>query len=300
MATWTRAFAVIALSASSLVLAQDPPAPDGTRDVRLLTWNVGTCNPMAFRLPETSVPAVIDTIAEADADQVTLQEVCSPAQAEQIARALAERGQAFRIASAVVDARRDDGRLAVTLYRGEAEQLTFSTTNGFGVLALRQGDLTVVNIHAPISPGDRATFFHELARWAKTLPGRVVVIGDYNCGPGQGAGLSTVSSLHRLLDAISFARFTRALPVGTRPEPTNLFGLAIDHVRLISGQVRSQKVLRGRRIFPMDHDPLLAEIRVEVAPAAVASPAAAPSTEERAAPAVGLTTALEAAVEPAR
>lgn len=295
MATWTRAL-VIALSLASTAFAQDPPPPDeGTRDLRLLTWNVGTCNPMAFRLPESSVPRVIDTIAEARADQVTLQEVCSPAQAEQIARALAERGQVFQLASAVVDARRDDGRLAVTLYRGEVEQLPFSTSNGFGVLALRQGDLTVVNIHAPISPGDRATFFFELARWTKTLPGQVIVVGDYNCGPGQGAGLSTVSTLHRLQDWISFARFANALPVGTRPESTNLFGLAIDHVRLSKGQVLTQKVLYGKRIFPMDHDPLLAEVRVE----ADAETPTTPGVPGEAAPAAGLTAVVEA-VAPSR
>lgn len=295
MATWNRALTIAALSlalAPTAAFAQEP-APDETRDLRLLTWNVGTVNPMAFRLPESSVPAVIATIAEARADQVTLQEVCSPAQAEQIARALAEQGQEFRVASAVVDARRGDGRLAVTLYRGDVEQLTFSTSNSFGVLALRQRGVTVVNIHAPISPGDRATFFRELATWTRSLPGRVVVVGDFNCGPAQGAGLSTISTLHRMQDWLSFARFSRALPVGTRPEPTNLFGLAIDHVRLSAGRVLSQRVLRGRRIFPMDHDPLLAVVRVVV-------DAERPATTAERAPAAGLTAVLEATASTSR
>jgi endonuclease/exonuclease/phosphatase family metal-dependent hydrolase len=233
-------------------------------DLRLFTWNVGTCDPRAFRLPESSVPRVIDTIAAERPDVVTLQEVCSPEQAGQIARALRERGQEFRTAQVIVDGRRDDGRLAVTLYRGEAEVVTHQTSNGFGILATRQRGVTIVNIHAPISAPDRTAFFREVAEWVKSRPAPVIVVGDYNCGPGQGAGLAMVFSLHRLRDTLSFFRFSRELPAGTRPLRTNLFGLAIDHVRMTSGRVRAQRALRGKRLFPMDHDPLVADITVDV------------------------------------
>ena len=261
----------LALTALGLALlgaqAQAQPAQPGpteARRLRLFTWNVGTVNPMAMRLPERAVPRVIETIGRARPDVVTLQEVASPAQAAQIVSGLAAGGLTLRRTELVIDTRRDDGRLAVTLYQGEAEVLTHRTSNGFGILALRQGGVTVVNIHAPISASDRTVFFRELGEWVQGLPGPVIVQGDYNCGPNQGAGLSMLMGSHEEQDFYSFNRFTRVVPVGTRPETTNMFGLSIDHVRMTAGRVLRQQVHQRRRVFPMDHDPLEAEVEVEV------------------------------------
>lgn len=262
----TLALGLLGARAHAQPAVAPPPPPTRTevRQLRLFTWNVGTCNPLSFRLPEKAVPRVIETIGRARPDVITLQEVASPAQAAQIASALSAHGLTLRTAEMVVDARRSDGRLAVTYYQGEGEVLRHRTSNGFGILGLRQRGVTVINIHAPIAALDRAPFFAELAEWTRSLGGPVIVQGDYNCGPFQGAGLAMVYKRDRKHDLFSYFRFLRALPVGTRPEATNLFGLAIDHVRLNAGRVLSQKVHRKRRIFPMDHDPLEAEVQVEV------------------------------------
>lgn len=255
-----------------------------TRRLHLFTWNVGTINPMNMRLPARAVPKVIETIGRVRPDLVTLQEVASPAQAAQIVSSLAlDHGLAFRQTELVIDARRSDGRLAVTLYQGEAEVITHRTSNGFGILGLRQAGVTIVNIHAPISASDRTVFFKELAEWVRGLPGPVIVQGDYNCGPMEGAGLAMLRDADAEQDFLSFNAFTRVVPVGTRPEPTNLFGLSIDHVRLTAGRVLSQKVHPGRRSFPMDHDPLEATVEVQVA--AAPSPAASAGINAALAPA---------------
>src|SRR5687767_8922612 len=93
-------------------LSARPPDPP----LRVLQWNVGTINPWSIRLQDRDLPRVVDAIADAAPDVVTLQEVRDAAQAQRIVDGLRARGLAFEAHIVIVDDTHPDG-LGVILSR---------------------------------------------------------------------------------------------------------------------------------------------------------------------------------------
>lgn len=258
---------VLPLALLLLLLAPLDARPP--RALRVLQWNVGTIDPWAMRLPDVALPRVADTIAAAAPDVVTLQEVRSRAQVARLRRDLAARGLAYEAHVLVVDPTHPDG-LSVILSRRPGRPRVVSTSVGFLVQALDLGDVTVVDVHAPSSgAADRARLFDEVLAWTRReLRGPLVLAGDFNLGPKGGAGWDALPWRART-DRATYARLAAALPVRTTRGPTTLYRLTLDHVMGRGVALASEAVLRGRRRFPMDHDPVLVDLGVGVAPGLV-------------------------------
>lgn len=245
--------------------AQDPP-----RRLRVLQWNVGTLNPWAMRLPDSAIPRLVDTIAAATADAVTLQEVRSTAQVERVVRALATRGLTFHAHSLIVDVKHPDG-LSVILHRVPAgarpacDRRTLLTSAGIACQSLALGPLSIVSIHGPVDgPAKRRAYFDEVLAWTRReLPGRCVLSGDWNVGPHGGVGLAAILPWQRRVDAATYRRIMTAFPAHSTVGPTTAYALRVDHVAGRGVRVVSQQVLRGKRQLPQDHDPVLVELEVE-------------------------------------
>lgn len=256
-------FVAVALLGSPLE-AQDPP-----RRVRVLQWNVGTLNPWAMRLPDAAIPRLVDTIAAAGADAVTLQEVRSPAQVQRVVRDLAARGLTFHAHTLIVDAKHPDG-LSVLLHRVPAggtsacDRRTLTTRAGIACQALDLGPLWLVAIHGPVDgPAKRRVYFDEvLAFTQRELSGPCALSGDWNVGPHGGVGLAAVLPWQRNVDATTYRRVMTAFPAHSRVGPTTAYALRIDHVAGRGVRLVSEQVLRGKRQGPQDHDPVLVELEV--------------------------------------
>ncbi|MCO5169298.1 MAG: endonuclease/exonuclease/phosphatase family protein [Planctomycetes bacterium] len=240
--------------------ARDPPAR-----LRVLQWNVGTIDPRAVRLPEAAIPRVVDTIAQAAPDVVVLQEVESAAQVSRLRRGLAARGLVYEARIEVAEASHPDG-LIVHLVRRAHARRTFRTSTGYAAQAIDVGGVWVVGVHAPAAPGPqaRATFFDEVLTWtARELRGPVILAGDFNLGPGGGAGTAALLPWQRRVDRATYARLAASFPVRTTEGPTTIYRMHLDHVMGRGGvRLARQEVLRGRRIGLMDHDAVLVDLQV--------------------------------------
>lgn len=239
--------------------ARDPPPR-----LRVLQWNVGTIDPRGLRLPDGAIPQVVETIAQAAPDVVVLQEVESAAQVSRLRRDLAARGLVYEARLLVAEATSPDG-LIVHLVRRAHARRTFRTSTGYAAQAVDVGGVWVVGIHAPAAPGSqaRATFFDEVLAWtARELRGPVVLAGDFNLGPHGGAGTAAVLPWLRKIDQATYARLALAFPVRTTEGPTTSYRLHLDHIMGRDVRLARHEVLRGRRRGLMDHDPVLADLRV--------------------------------------
>lgn len=254
------ALAMLLLATSSSAL---PPATL-TRD--LLSWNVGTLNPLEFRLPKRFEDRVVDGLFDIDAEVVALQELRSHAQAVRLQAALAARGRPYWVETEDNNPGRNDGRMIAVFYRGEvlSERRTFTSSSGYQALALVfDSGWTLVNAHGPAtSHKPRRTYFEELSRWVTNLPGTVVLAGDLNLGPKHGAGISAVLPWARRYDRETFRDLTQGFAARSSGAATTFYGFSLDHVLVEQGRVQREEQHRGYRKFPMDHRPL--EVRFEV------------------------------------
>jgi endonuclease/exonuclease/phosphatase family metal-dependent hydrolase len=252
----------LALVALALALLAAPTrADDGERRLRILTWNVGTLLPWDLRLPDRAIPRVVSTIAAQRPDVVTLQEVRDAGQIARLRAGLAARGLRYEVASAVVDPAHPDG-LAVVLHRGARRDAPRVTTSvAFVSPAVGLDGVTVVAVHAPTgAPDERRGYARDLIAWCAARPGAVVVAGDFNLGSHGGCGLAAVLPWLRRVDRATYALLGAAFASRTSVGPTTAYRLTFDHVMVRGGQVATQRALRGRRLFPMDHDPLVVDV----------------------------------------
>ena len=229
-----------------------------TRD--LLSWNVGTLNPLEFRLPKRFEDRVVDGIVDVDAEVIALQELRSQAQAVRLQAALAARGRSYWVETEDNNPGRNDGRMIAVFYRGEVltERRTFASSSGYQALALVfESGWTLVNAHGPAtSHKPRRTYFEELSRWISGLPGSVVLAGDLNLGPKHGAGVSAVLPWARRYDRETFRDLSQGFAARSSGAATTFYGFALDHVLIERGRVQRERQHRGYRKFPMDHRPL--------------------------------------------
>ena len=268
--TWMTSLALL-LGWLTPALAQPAPTP-----VRILTWNVGTLNPLSTRLPRDAEDRVVDAIVAAQPDVVTLQEIRDLAQVQRIADALDRLGHTYHPFIAEVDPRRDDGRSQGFLTRAPPSATPqFVATSNFKATAVVLPDVTVVNVHSPsTSVADRSEFFDELLPWAQTLPGVVVLAGDFNLGPRCGAGLSAFLPWLARKDRATYRDLAAAFPTHTDLGSTTYYGLTLDHVMAPAGIVFTHsQVLRGYRRLPQDHNPLLVDLEIPAPTPAPAPPA---------------------------
>lgn len=251
-----------------LALLLAPAVRADERELRVLTWNVGTLLPWDLRLPDRAIPRVVSTIAAARPDVVTLQEVRDPGQITRLRLGLAARGLRYQVTSAVVDPAHPDG-LAVVLHRAprrSAPRLR-SAVAGFTSPGVELDLATVLAVHAPTgAPQDRQGYARDLIAWCAARPGPVVVAGDFNLGARGGCGLAAVLPWLRRADRATYALLAAAFPARTSVGPTTTYRLTFDHVMVKGGRVVAQRVLRGRRLFPMDHDPLVADVSLAGSP----------------------------------
>lgn len=250
--------------ALTLLLPGALHARDLSRPLRVLQWNVGTLNPRAMRLPAAAEGRVIDTIVGAAPDVVTLQEVGSRAQVERLRAGLAARGLRYEPYPLVVDPAHPDGLLVLLSRRPAHARRTLTTRVGFACQAIDLGGLWVVGVHAPTGsdPAPRRAFFDEVLTWTAGLPGACVLAGDLNLGPRGGAGLAGILPWKRGTDRATYGRLTAAFPARTHSGSTTAYFMQLDHVLGRGARLIDERVLRGRRRFPMDHDPLVADIQV--------------------------------------
>lgn len=251
-------------AAALLVTAATLQAREFTAPLRVLQWNVGTLNPWSMRLPASSEARVIDTIADFAPHVVTLQEVRSTSQVDRLRAGLAARGLRYEAHSLVVDASHPDGLLVILSREPVVARRTLSTRVGFACQAVNVGALWVVAIHAPTGsdPGPRARFFAEVLAWTAPLPGPCALAGDLNLGPHGGAGAAGVLPWLRRRDRATYQRLTAAFPTHTRAGSTTAYFMPLDHVLGRDVRLASQEVLKGRRRFPMDHDPVVVDVQV--------------------------------------
>lgn len=233
------------------------------RELRVLTWNVGTLLPWDLRLPDRAIPRVVSTIAAHRPDVVTLQEVRDPGQITRLRLLLAARGLRYQVASAVVDPAHPDG-IAVVLHRAPRKDApSMRSAVGFVSPGVGLDVATVLAVHAPTgAPQDRQRYARDLIAWCGARPGAVVIAGDFNLGARGGCGLASVLPWLRKVDRATYALLGTAFPARTSVGPTTTYRLTFDHVMVRGGRIVAQRVLRGRRLFPMDHDPLVVDVSI--------------------------------------
>ena len=128
--------------------------------------------------------------------------------------------------------------------------------------------LTAVVVHAPTGLAHRAEFFPQLARWAATLPGPVVLAGDLNLGPRRGSGGTFFLPWTWRRDRKIYADLLKTFPVRTDVPSTTFYGQVYDHIVATAGTLTETRVLAGKRSFPQDHDPLVVTFAPPAAPEA--------------------------------
>ncbi len=272
-----------------------PPPPRRGDGLRILTWNVGTMDPRAIRMPDDAAGRVAEVIVDADADLVVLQEIASEAQAEAIIDDLEAAGggsaEAWQDVLWVPDAAHPDGHGLVLSRRplGWKPKLpdfmvsrhapaTGLGRNGVlrrhppaGLASVETSELSVLLVHAPPRS---ATARAELFRYARDGVRAIralgskrpaVIVGDFNLDPDGRHLASLIPGADPDLDAESFALLLEQYPIGTGPTPTTAYGLRFDHVRATQGAIVAEHVIRGARRYPQDHDPLLVELCLHVA-----------------------------------
>lgn len=251
----------LALVLALVLLASSARAEE--RELRVLTWNVGTLLPWDLRLPDRAIPRVVSTIAAARPDVVTLQEVRDPGQITRLRAGLAARGLRYQVASAVVDPAHPDG-LAVVLHRAPRQDAPrMVSAVGFTSPGVGLDAATVLAVHAPTgAPQDRQRYARDLIAWCGARPGPVVIAGDFNLGAHGGCGLAAVLPWLRKVDRATYALLGAAFAARTSVGPSTTYRLTLDHVMVRGGRIVAQRVLRGRRLFPMDHDPLVADLSI--------------------------------------
>jgi len=265
------------LVAAALLCLLGAPVDAQTLDREHLTWNVGTINPFGFRLPKSKEGRVVQRIATVAPDTFTLQELRSDAQAQRLQAGLVALGHVYAVEVAENNPSRPDGRLIATFYANEQlrERKVWTSSVGYGALALVfDSGWTLVNVHAPAGfYRPRRVYFNELATWLATLPGELLLAGDLNLGPRNGAGIGAFLPWARRYDRATFAMFRANFGDYTTLGATTLYGFGLDHVFVRTGGIQSQQRFKGWGRFPMDHRPILAEVRMgQPAPAPTGSP----------------------------
>ena len=248
----------LAAGAALAVLLFAAPAPAGPRRVvRVLTWNVGTLDPRALRLPERDLPRVAEVIRAASPDVALLQEVAPGQTARLLARLPGWHG-----ATEVVDPAAPDGLSVVLTRERPRRRPRAALPVGWRAQGAALDGFTAVAVHAPSSgPDDRAAYFDQLLAWTRGLEGPLLVAGDFNLGPRRGAGAAALLPWLRRKDVATWARFAGGFDAATTPVRTTVYLLALDHLLVRGGRVAASRVLPGRR-FPQDHDPLLVEVEL--------------------------------------
>lgn len=259
---------VLAFALALVLLATSARAEE--RELRVLTWNVGTLLPWDLRLPDRAIPRVVGTIAAQRPDVVTLQEVRDPGQITRLRLGLAARGLRYQVASAVVDPAHPDG-IAVVLHRAPRRDAPLLRSGvGFVSPGVGLDVATVLAVHAPTgAPKDRQQYARDLLAWCAARPGAVVVAGDFNLGARGGCGLAAVLPWLRKVDRATYALLGTAFASRTTVGPTTTYRLTFDHVMVRGGRIVKERVLKGRRLFPMDHDPLVADLSIGGGPGIV-------------------------------
>lgn len=237
----------------------------GTRDagvVRVVTWNVGgTSGGRPRGMDDQTLGAVAQTLRELDADLIALQEVSSPQQFGALQSALEATGpgwRGFRTSSGVVVFARG----FEVDFAGEIEGVRRSQLLGL----IRDGErFAVAAVHADAFDAERRNI--EVGRAAEVLFGatadHLILLGDFNLdvdldkrrdlfSDDSHLDVETYNYVARVLQDAAAGR-------GATAEPDR----RLDYVFVSGGMlVESSGPWKGRRVGPMDHDPVWADLRL--------------------------------------
>ena len=266
----TKSLAITAALLGSLLLTGHrlDAVPPSDAELRLLTWNVGTVNPMDVRLPTRFEALATKGIVGAKANVVCLQEVQNLAQVTRLRDAIAAAGgPVYSVTIADSNPDRPDGRKTAFLYRGKAIKApVWTSSSGYQAQALVMERVTVVNIHGPAGAYKvRRSYYPELVKWIKTLPKPVVLAGDFNLGPRGGAGIAAVLPWARKKDKALYNTLTSSFAAHTSGlGATTKYWLTFDHVMITGGTIEEQKKITTERGWIMDHSPVLTRVLLPV------------------------------------
>jgi endonuclease/exonuclease/phosphatase family metal-dependent hydrolase len=234
----------------------------------LLTWNIGYFDYEAdTRAQDQDLKHIAAVIADAAPDIAALQEIARPEQVvilneglqgyyphHALARGFrTDRFVAFLSKSPLVD----EARVATSVGR-EALAVTFE-------LPKQKRNVTLVNCHADAFSARRRRFFiSDVIDWHRSSAKQnVVLAGDFNLdlAPVESSDLFTDDKKN---DSESYSLILEDFrDVGRNAGPTSVFDRRIDYVFLASRELAAAdfKVLRGKLVGKMDHNPLLVRFR---------------------------------------
>lgn len=224
--------------------------------LRVMSWNIGKLYlSWDSRAADRDLNYVADVIREVDPHVVALQEIRGPTQ---LGRLLTLLGPQWigRVPTDAYD------RRAALLTRLPARFFQLPTSSGRtaqgGEVRLRDGlEVSFVSLHLDAFDADRRLRQAEELLASLRRSGRIqtVLAGDFNFDPAMAKHGSPEQRLYSLLtDELHDA--------ARRSGVTTVFSRRLDYI-FYAGQrlaASSARVLRGRRINTMDHDPLVVEL----------------------------------------
>jgi endonuclease/exonuclease/phosphatase family metal-dependent hydrolase len=251
--------AVLAAGAAALVDdffgALVRQAREQQRSLRVMTWNIGKLYiGWDSRAADEDLPHIAQVIREADPHVVALQEVRDRAQLGRLLRALGEPWTGD-----LAEDQYDRRAALVTRLPARPVELPTSTgrtAQGAFVVSPEGSTPFLASVHLDaFDPRRRLTQAEEILSDIDRLEAKdVFLLGDLNLDPSVAARGSVDQHIYQLL-TLRLADAARNLG------STTLVSRRLDYVLFRSDRVRRHhaKILRGRRLGLMDHDPLLVE-----------------------------------------
>jgi endonuclease/exonuclease/phosphatase family metal-dependent hydrolase len=239
-------------------------APPSAEDLVLLSWNIGLSPPDGGPSRRRHLPRIARVIQEAEADIVCLQEVRDVEHLDLLLALLGDgwRGHLASTARTKVNAMltRLEGVLS-----SPACDLPFR-----GPSALSLDGVEVLSVHIPTHRArDRAAFADYLLRHARSADRPLVIAGDFNMDPdGFWDRATTLFTDDVALDRRTMQQICElGDDIGAGSAATAVPSRRLD--RLVVGSPLKPvryRVLYGSARGLMDHQPMLARIRVPVGP----------------------------------
>jgi endonuclease/exonuclease/phosphatase family metal-dependent hydrolase len=251
----------------------DRNSNQGTRRLRLITWNIGNADlETETRAHEEDLPAVARVILDNDPDAVALQELTGADQLKALLRLLEKRyrgyvcraGSGDRVEAVLVkeqDAK--DSKLIVRFNEVTAGD-RFAAAASFR-FQKELPEIVLVSAHADaFNASRRRTFTEQVVDWTRSRDGKQVVFiaGDFNfeVSVRNRTNLFTDDAKH---DSESFAYLLKYFrDLGRDAGETSVNNRRIDYILgpLRSVSLNRAEVLRGAAVGRMDHWPLLVEV----------------------------------------
>lgn len=239
------------------------PAPRAAGVVRVMTWNVGSPGGRhGSALRDEFLSSVADTIRENEPDLCILQELHDEEQATRLVRAL---GEPWKFEISKSGSRRVAAfhKTSGIGYHGGVDAPTRSLT--LGLLVAEDQWIVACGLHADAwSSRERNAQIGGATRSLLTakLSGPRLLLGDFNLDVDQRGDLFS-DNAHLDLETYNFVA-ENWVDVGQGTGPTAEPDRRLDYIFVRPKQFEILRVgpLLRRRVGDMDHDPLIADLRL--------------------------------------